>query len=206
MPSARELYAATLVAAAFIVPLCPTTTLGAQQAPAVGAVAALPQRVRLRLPEAQLKGLAVEVADDSLLLQTTDGSPTGPVFRQRWVPLDCVERAEVSVGRRSRWRGTLLGGAYGLLVGVGAGVIVAKNQERPVKYPLSNSPIPATDNQRLLRTNVAWFGTAGLVLGGGAGFRLPTERWQRVDPRTMLGPEVDPPGGRLLRRGCRRIE
>ena len=56
-----------------------------------------------------------------------------------------------------------------------------------MKYPLSRNPLPASDNQRLLRNNVAIFGGAGLLLGGVVGYRLPTERWRRVDLRAMVG-------------------
>jgi hypothetical protein len=211
MPRALTVCAAlTAAAATLAAPVRPASSLAAQEAPEAGARSApatLPApRVRLHLPGARLEGLALGVEADALLLQTAAWTAGGERrLDQRWVPLRCVERAERSAGHGSRWRAASRVGVLGLLAGAATGVLVAKGQERPVRNPLSSNPIPATDNARLRRVNVTRYGSIGLGLGAVIGYRLPTERWRRVDPWTILGGGAEP-GANRSRRGCSRTD
>jgi hypothetical protein len=157
-----------------------------------------PQRVRLVLPAALVVGNVLTAGRDSVLVQTSTGAGKDAVLAQRWVPLACIERAEVSAGTLSRRRAATRYAVLGTVLGGAVGATIARSRG-PAHAPRPGDRV-GPDPGRLMRENAGGFAAAGAVIGAFIGARRPAERWQRVElPQYRY---VIQPGTGAVAEGC----
>ena len=162
------------------------STLAAPATPAAPAALPALQRVRFELPTETVVGTVMTANRDSVLLQTAGPRDGSAVFAQRWIPLNCVSAAAVSVGHGSRVRTSLLYTIGGAISGAAFGALVAKavhvsNRDQETAGGAGRVVEPA--RQEAARATL--FGVSGAAVGMVIGLRNPRERWQRI-PATSI--------------------
>jgi hypothetical protein len=135
------------------------------------------QRIRLVAPEAGIgrarAATVLQMHGDSVLIQVNG--------MQRTVALADIQGLETSLGKGSRKRWALTGGAIGTVVGSGAALWARNNwlREVPVDVPGGVKHY----SERYSNTVLAGVAVTGTVLGVAIGALYPSDRWERVPLR-----------------------
>lgn len=135
------------------------------------------QRIRIIAPEAGIgrarAATVLQMHGDSVLIQLHG--------MQRNVALADIQGLETSLGKGSRKRWALTGGAIGTVVGSGVALWARNNWEQKVVVP--GEGIFNDYSEPYSNTVLAGVAVTGTVLGVGIGALFPSDRWERVPLR-----------------------
>ena len=102
------------------------------------------------------------------------------------IPHSAVAHLEQSGGRKPRGPAALKGAGVGLLIGAGAGAMLALLGE-PDEEPCGIAPICLTSRGAIFGFATMVFGVPAALLGGAIGALVPGERWKQVSLPTRVG-------------------